>query len=113
PEKLRKMLPLEKGKVYGPYTENGAVALFKVIDVKENGPSAARASHILIKPENDTPEAKAAAKAKAEGILAQLKGGADFAQLATQHGTDGTASVGGDLGWFKEGQMVATFDKAI
>lgn len=113
PERLRGMMPLEEGKVYGPYTENGAVALYKVIDVKEDGASAARASHILIKPENDTPEAKATAKAKAEGILAQIKGGADFAQLATQHGSDGTASVGGDLGWFKEGQMVATFDKAI
>ncbi|GHA64283.1 peptidylprolyl isomerase [Pontibacter akesuensis] len=113
PEQLRKQLPLQEGKVYGPFSNNGTVALFKVVDAKEADKSAARASHILIRPESDTPEAKAAAKAKAEGILNQIKGGADFAQLATQHGSDGTASQGGDLGWFPEGQMVPAFEKAI
>ena len=41
---------------------------------------AARASHILIKAEGTTPEAKAAAKAKAQDILNKIKGGADFAR---------------------------------
>jgi len=113
PEELRKQLPLEEGKVYGPYTSNGALALYKVVDAREGNTSAVRASHILIRPENDTPEAKAAAKAKAENVLSQIKGGADFAQLATQYGSDGTASVGGDLGWFAEGRMVPAFDKAV
>jgi len=99
--------------VYGPYTSNGALALYKVVDAREGNTSAVRASHILIRPENDTPEAKAAAKAKAENVLSQIKGGADFAQLATQYGSDGTASVGGDLGWFAEGRMVPAFDKAV
>ncbi|ARS37089.1 peptidylprolyl isomerase [Pontibacter actiniarum] len=113
PEELRKQLPLQEGKVYGPYNNNGSVALFKVIDAKEADKSAARASHILIRPENDTPEAKAAAKEKAQDVLNQIKGGADFAQMAAQYGTDGTASRGGDLGWFPEGQMVPAFEKAI
>ncbi len=113
PEELRKQQPLEKGKVYGPFNSNGSMALYKVMDAKEGATGAMRASHILIRPENDSPEAKAAAKTKAEGVLNQIKGGADFAQLATQHGTDGTASVGGDLGWFAEGRMVGPFDKAV
>jgi peptidyl-prolyl cis-trans isomerase D len=75
--------------------------------------NTARASHILIKPETDTPEAKAAALAKAKDIHAQIKGGADFGALAAQHGTDGTASVGGDLGYFTEGRMVPAFEKAV
>lgn len=113
PEELRKQLPLQEGKIYGPYTSNGSVALFKVMDAKDAEKSAAKASHILIRPEGDTPEAKAAAKAKAQDVLNQIKGGADFAQMAVQYGTDGTASRGGDLGWFPEGQMVPAFDKAI
>ncbi|MDX5436046.1 MAG: SurA N-terminal domain-containing protein, partial [Pontibacter sp.] len=113
PEELRKQLPLQEGKVYGPYTNNSTVALFKVVDAKEAEKSTARASHILIRPESDTPEAKAAAKAKAQDVLTQIKGGADFAQMAAQYGSDGTASRGGDLGWFPEGQMVPAFEKAI
>ena len=113
PEELRKQLPLEEGRVYGPYTSNGSLALYKVMDAREGDVSAVRASHILIRPENDTPEAKAAAKTKAENVLSQIRGGADFAQMAAQHGSDGTASVGGDLGWFAEGRMVPAFDKAV
>ncbi|WP_114777629.1 peptidylprolyl isomerase [Botryobacter ruber] len=113
PEQLRNQLPLEEGKVYGPYNENGTLGLYKVVDAKEGTTSVARASHILIRPENDTPEAKAAAKAKANDVLAQIKNGADFAQMAAQYGTDGTASVGGDLGWFPEGRMVPAFEKAV
>ncbi|WP_162054027.1 peptidylprolyl isomerase [Pontibacter pamirensis] len=113
PEPLRNQLPLEEGKVYGPYSENSTKALFKVTDVREADASAVRASHILIRPENDTPEAKAAAQAKAQDVLAQIRNGADFAQMAAQYGTDGTASTGGDLGWFPQGQMVSEFDEAV
>jgi peptidyl-prolyl cis-trans isomerase D len=112
PEELRTQT-LEQGKIYGPFTQNGHFSLYKIIGVKDGGKASVRASHILIKPENDSPEAKAAAKAKAQDILNQIKGGANFAQLAAQHGTDGTASVGGDLGWFTEGRMVPAFEKAV
>ncbi|WP_299706154.1 peptidylprolyl isomerase [uncultured Pontibacter sp.] len=113
PEKLHGQLPLEEGKVYGPYSEGDTHAMFKVMDIKDGSVNTARASHILIKPENDSPEAKAAALAKAKDLLAQIKGGADFAALAAQHGTDGTAAVGGDLGYFTEGRMVPAFEKAV
>lgn len=113
PEELRKQLPLQEGQVYGPYTNNNTVALYKVMDAREAEQSAVRASHILIRPESDTPEAKAAAKTKAQDVLAQIKNGADFAQMAVQHGSDGTAARGGDLGWFPEGQMVPAFENAV
>lgn len=73
-------------------------------------PEAVRASHILLKA--DTPEAKTAAKAKAEDLLKQIKGGADFAALAKQHSNDGSAASGGDLGFFPRGQMVKPFEDA-
>ncbi|MDB5261204.1 MAG: peptidylprolyl isomerase [Adhaeribacter sp.] len=112
PEKLKGQA-LEKGKIFGPYNENGSFVIHKVIGVKDGGAASARASHILIKPENETPEAKTAAKSKAEGILAQIKAGADFAQMAAQNGQDGTAASGGDLGYFSEGAMVPPFEKAV
>lgn len=113
PEELRKQLPLAQGKVYGPYAENGTYSLYKVTGTGVGKEPAARASHILIKADGTTPEAKAAAKAKAQDILNKIKAGADFAALARQFGTDGTKDQGGDLGWFGKGRMVPEFEKAI
>ncbi|MCI1188278.1 SurA N-terminal domain-containing protein [Hymenobacter sp. DH14] len=113
PEQLRKQLPLATGKIYGPYAEAGTSTLYKVTGVGTGKEPAARASHILIKADGTTPEAKAAAKAKAQDILNKIKGGADFAALARQFGTDGTKDQGGDLGWFSKGRMVPEFEKAI
>ncbi|QNF32562.1 SurA N-terminal domain-containing protein [Adhaeribacter swui] len=112
PDKL-KGADLQEGAIFGPYLENGMYTIYKVTAVKDNGPASARASHILLRWDNDTPAAKAAAKAKAQDVLNQIKGGADFALMARQYGTDGTASVGGDLGYFSEGAMVAPFEKAV
>ena len=113
PDQLRKQLPLVQGKIYGPYAEAGTYSLYKVTGTGTGKQAAARASHILIKTEGTTPEAKAAAKAKAQDILNKIKGGADFAALARQFGTDGTKEQGGDLGWFGQGRMVPEFEKAI
>jgi peptidyl-prolyl cis-trans isomerase D len=113
PEQLRKQLPLAQGKIYGPYAENGTYSLYKVTGTGNGAQAAARASHILIKADGTTPEAKAAAKAKAQDILNKIKGGADFAAMARQFGTDGTKDQGGDLGWFGQGRMVPEFEKAI
>ncbi len=113
PEELRKQLPLTAGKVYGPYAEAGTYTLYKVTGTGTGKQAAARASHILIKAEGTTPEAKAAAKAKAQDLLSKIKNGADFAAMARQFGTDGTKEQGGDLGWFGQGRMVPEFEKAI
>ncbi|MCA8833037.1 peptidylprolyl isomerase [Hymenobacter pini] len=113
PEKLRAQLPLQVGKVYGPYAENGTYSLFKVTGEKAGAQPAARASHILIKADGTTPEADAAAKAKATEVLNKAKAGANFADLARQYGTDGTTATGGDLGWFQQGRMVPEFEKAV
>lgn len=61
------------------------------------------ARHILVKTE-----------AEANDIIKKLKGGADFAQLAAQLSKDtGSAKQnGGDLGWFKKGDMIAPFSNA-
>jgi peptidyl-prolyl cis-trans isomerase C len=76
-----------------------------------------RASHILIKPRpadpnSDPNETKAAAKAKAQDLLKQIKDGADFAELARTNSDCPSSKQGGDLGFFPRGQMVPAFEEA-
>lgn len=55
----------------------------------------------------------ARAQAKADDLLAQLRGGADFASVAQENSDDpGSAQSGGDLGWVERGLMVAAFEDA-
>ena len=76
-------------------------------------PERVKARHILVmtqgKPAGDIPKLRA----KAEDLLKQVKGGADFAALAEKNSEDpGSAKNGGDLGWVVRGQMVPEFEKA-
>ncbi len=74
-------------------------------------PEKRTARHILIKTDGSNDDAQ---KAKAEDILAQIKAGGDFAELAKKFSEDpGSASRGGELGSFSRGQMVPTFDAAV
>lgn len=69
--------------------------------------------HILIKTTGKTPAEVATLKAKAEDILKQLKGGADFATLAKKYSEDtGSGAKGGELGWISRGQTVKNFEDA-
>lgn len=78
-------------------------------------PASAHVLHILVKSEpGATPEADAAAKAKAQGLVAQLRGGADFAALAAANSEDPSSSGnGGDMGWVDMGKTVEPFERAI
>jgi peptidyl-prolyl cis-trans isomerase D len=78
-------------------------------------PEQASSRHILIKvaPGADA-KTDAAAKAKAEGILKQIQGGANFADLAKKYSDDpGSKDKGGELGFAQRGRMVPEFDNAI
>jgi peptidyl-prolyl cis-trans isomerase C len=74
---------------------------------------AIRASHILIPADEKADDAtKKKARAEIDDVLKQLKGGADFAELAKKYSKDGSAAQGGDLNFFPKGQMVPAFDQA-
>ncbi|WP_151636433.1 SurA N-terminal domain-containing protein [Noviherbaspirillum aerium] len=75
-----------------------------------------RASHILIKADKGASAAdKAAAKEKAEKLLAQVrKTPADFAKVAKENSQDpGSAERGGDLDFFGKGMMVKPFEDTV
>jgi peptidyl-prolyl cis-trans isomerase C len=52
-------------------------------------------------------------QAAAEAITKELKGGADFAKLATKRSKDSSSKSGGDLGWFTLDTMVKPFADAV
>ncbi len=82
---------------------------------KENfrQPESVHASHILIKvDESAGEEDKTAALKKIEDIRKQLQAGADFAELARKYSEGPSAAKGGDLGFFRRGQMVKPFEDA-
>lgn len=64
-------------------------------------PERVRASQILVKTE-----------VEAEGLVAQLYAGGDFAQLARERSIAPEAQTGGDLGFFAEGEMPEAITQA-
>ncbi|MFL5540919.1 MAG: peptidylprolyl isomerase [Longimicrobiaceae bacterium] len=55
--------------------------------------------------------ADARARRRAEEILAELRRGGNFEELARRNSADGSAQQGGMLGWFRQGQMVREFEQ--
>ena len=60
-----------------------------------------RASHILVKTEEE-----------AKKVLEEIKNGADFAKLASEHSMCPSGRDGGDLRFFGRGMMVKPFEEA-
>jgi len=81
-------------------------------------PEQVKVAHILIKTPLPAPGGKedekavADARAKAEGVLKEVKAGGDFAKLAEKYSEDTTAKNGGELGWIGRGRTVPEFEKA-
>ncbi len=78
-------------------------------------PEAIRVAHILLRVNAEDPESSnEAVRAKAESLLAELRGGADFGELAKTHSQDpGSARNKGELpGWAEKGKLVPPFEEA-
>lgn len=78
-----------------------------------------KASHILITvdyAENASDDEKSAAEEKAlntaNEVITKLNNGEDFSTLAKEYSKDGSASNGGDVGFFNEGDMEKEFYEA-
>lgn len=82
-------------------TEEAIISAYEARTANITPQEEIRASHILVKE-----------KALADEIAGKISSGGDFAELAAEHGTDGTKDRGGDLGWFIEGDMIPEFSVA-
>ena len=82
-------------------TPKAVEALYQELYLDSEPKQEVRAGHILLETEETAIELKA-----------QLDAGVDFAALAAEHGTDPTASRGGDLGWFMHSDIVPEFADA-
>ncbi|ETT63358.1 MULTISPECIES: peptidylprolyl isomerase [Paenibacillus] len=106
-EDLKKQMPLqvEIRKLVEPkvtVTDDEISKYFEENKAKYNQEEEVRASHILVK-----------TKEEADAIVKQLKEGGDFAALAKEKSADtGSKDKGGDLDFFKRGDMVAEFSDA-
>ncbi|MCR5660059.1 MAG: peptidylprolyl isomerase [Bacteroidales bacterium] len=109
------------GFVFGPYEDNDAFNLVRIVD-QQNRPDSLKASHILIgfdgalRSESKLTEEEA--KAKADSLLDVLKSNPKneelFAELAEQFTEDPSGKgKGGDLDWFTDGQMVNEFNEFV
>ena len=104
------MFHARPGFVYGPYKEKGAFKLAKLAAI-DYLPDSVHARHILLA--FDPNKSKESIKQKADSIKSLLEKGTNFGLLARTMSDDkGSAQLGGDLGWFKEGMMVKPFSDA-
>ncbi|TAK57551.1 MAG: hypothetical protein EPO24_09790 [Bacteroidetes bacterium] len=109
-EKENAVFSAAVGDIIGPLKEQDGFHLVKVLEFRDGNEEFNRASHILINIENND-SVKALKEAK--DVFAKTKAGEDFAQLAATYSKDGSASIGGDLGWFGTGRMVKPFEDAV
>lgn len=83
-------------------TAEEAQAYYQANQASFDVPEMMLVSHILVD-----------SRTQAESLLAELRAGADFAELAMQHSLDKeSAARGGSLRWFERGEMVEPFEAA-
>jgi peptidylprolyl isomerase/peptidyl-prolyl cis-trans isomerase D len=118
-EFTNEILNLQPGEVYGPYREGGFWKVTKMVDRRTMSDSA-KASHIMIGWQGlqTTPtatRAKEEAKALADSLAGAVrKDKTKFADLAGQFSADQASQVqGGDLGYFRPGDMIAGFNDFV
>jgi peptidyl-prolyl cis-trans isomerase SurA len=108
--------PLKPGEVTPELLRTGAgFHLLKLVDKREGEAfrmQQTRARHILLRPSAQL--TVDAAQKRLTGFKQQLESGkASFEALARENSEDGSASLGGDLGWASPGMFVPEFEEAM
>ena len=113
--------PMEKaiaatpvGQITPPIRTNQGYCLFKVLNKKQD-PGRVQAAHILFLASKDADEVQISdIENKMDEIYKKLDEGVAFSELAKEYSEDkGSATRGGDLSWFKYGDMVPEFNDAV
>ncbi|MFZ7309536.1 peptidylprolyl isomerase [Comamonas jiangduensis] len=103
------------GGIVGPIRSAAGFHILKVVDKSASGVPAVvtqnHARHILLRTSPQLGEREAAQRL-AE-LRQRIEGGARFEDLARQYSEDGSAQMGGDLGWAGPGRYVPEFEQAL
>ena len=101
------------GDIIDPQILNNQYVLYKLSEIIKEEKFSARAKHILLKWDDQSLNSKSEVRNEANRVLNLIRNGSDFDEMARMYSQDGSASNGGDLGWFTEGQMVDPFERAV
>ena len=109
------LFELKEGEVFGPYKDGSQFKLSRMIDVDRGG--SVKARHILFayagsqSASSEVTRTKAEARLEAYRVLRLARAkGADFTELARTYSDGPSKNRGGDLGFFKRGDMVEAFN---
>ncbi|MEX1138390.1 MAG: peptidylprolyl isomerase [Bacteroidota bacterium] len=107
-EKATAAFTARVGDVVGPVKDFDGIHLLRITNSRRGKEEFVRAAHILFGFGTDTVDALG----KARDVMRRIRAGEDFAEMARQHGSDGTAPEGGDLGWGSKTTWVKPFADA-
>ncbi|MBN1158870.1 MAG: SurA N-terminal domain-containing protein [Bacteroidales bacterium] len=99
------MFAAEPGATLGPYYEEDAYKISRLAEINYL-PDSVRARHILLQV---TESNVSMIFEMADSLKNLIENGVDFSLLAMTNSVDNSAQSGGDLGWFREGDMVRSF----
>ena len=109
------LFELKEGEVFGPYKDGSQFKLSRMMDVDRGG--SVKARHILFayvgsqSASSEVTRTKEEARREAYRVLRLARAkGADFAELARTYSDGPSKNRGGDLGFFRRGDMVEAFN---
>ena len=112
------LFDLKEGEVFGPYKDGNLFKLSRMMDFDRGG--SVKARHILIAYEgsqsasSDVTRTKNEARKEAYRVLRLVRAkGSDFAELARTYSDGPSKNRGGDLGFFRRGDMVEAFNDFV
>ncbi len=110
---------LEPGEIYGPYKEGGLYMVTKMLEKRQMADSS-RASHIMLPWDGlqtamGVSRTKEQSKALADSLAGVIRSDSTkFADLAAQFsGDQASQTQGGDLGFFRPGEMIPAFSDFV
>ena len=112
------LFDLKEGEIFGPYIDGNQFKLSRMMDFDRGG--SVKARHILIAYEgsqsasSDVTRTKNEARKEAYRVLRLVRAnGSDFAELARTYSDGPSKNRGGDLGFFRRGDMVEAFNDFV
>lgn len=99
------------GQLLGPFERNGEIVMLFIEGIEPNRDTVLKARHILFRANAGT---DTTGTSEILSLMMKLKEkiteDSVFAQAAQIYSQDGSAKIGGDLGWFGRGKMIHEFD---